>query len=90
MRDLENHVGQTLKWYAIEHSHNDHPHIHVIMQGTGMDREARCARPVVFHTQDFAYVREQGEAHSEHKLQRFLTETFWELDQYDGISNNIP
>jgi hypothetical protein len=87
LRDLENRFGQTLNWYAIEHSDNDHSHIHVIMKGIGKDRKTRSARSIMFHTQDFAYLQERGRAHSEYEFLRLLTETTWELDQHDMISN---
>ncbi len=88
LHDLENRCGQTLNWYAIQHSPIDHPHIHVIVQGTGQDRETGRARSVIFHAQDSAYLQERGRAYSEYALQNVLMEMVRQLNQYDMVSND--
>ena len=87
MHDLEGWLKLELNWYAIVHHNTNRPHIHLVLQGTGKDRETGCARPVTFHAQDIAYLRERGRAHSEYELQQLLTEIVRELDQCDMISN---
>lgn len=86
LHDLEKRFKQQLNWYAIHHD-TATPHIHVILQGAGKDQENGEVLPIVFHTQDFAYLCERGRAYSGYEQQRFLTETLRELDQWDMISD---
>lgn len=88
LHGLENRFGQILNWYAIEHCNTNQPHVHVIMQGTGKDRETGRTRSVIFHAQDFVYLRERGRVHSEYELQNVLTEMVRQLDQYDYEENS--
>jgi hypothetical protein len=86
--DVEDQFEQTLNWYAVQHSAIDHPHIHVIVPGTGKDRKTGHIRSVIFRAQDFVYLRERGRAHSEYELQGFLMKIVRELDQYDIMIND--
>lgn len=88
MSDLETRLGKSLNWYAAHHQNTAHPHIHVIMQGTGRDREGR-ATPVVLNPHDFKFIKDKGREYSEYENQRFLEETLRELRERDTIREEI-
>src|SRR5579883_923456 len=85
MADLEKRLGKSLDWYATHHQNNAHPHVHVIMRGTGMDRETGRAVPVTLNPQDFRFLRDKGREYSEYEHQRFLEETLRDLRERDTI-----
>ncbi len=53
MRDLEDRFSQDLNWYAVHHANTDDPHVHVILQGSGIDRETGQIEPVTLTAEDF-------------------------------------
>ena len=85
MRDLEDRRNQDLNWYAVHHANTDDPHVHVIVQGSGIDRETGHIEPVTLTTEDFRSMRESGREHSEYEHQHFLAEAWRELDERDTI-----
>jgi hypothetical protein len=85
MSDLEKRLGKSLDWYATHHQNTAHPHMHVIMRGTGIDSETGRAVPVTLNPQDFKFIREKGREHSEYENQRFLEETLRELQAQDSM-----
>lgn len=87
MVDLENRFGQGLNWYAVHHANTDDPHVHIVLQGSGIDRETGEAEPVTFTPEDFRSMRENGRAHSDYEHQQFLAETLRELDERDTIGH---
>jgi hypothetical protein len=89
LHDLEDWFSLELNWYGVLHRNTASPHIHLVLQGTGTDRETGCARPVIFKARDVAYLRQRGRAQSEYELLQLLTEMLRELDQCDMISNDI-
>jgi hypothetical protein len=90
MADLEDRFDQDLKWYAVHHANTDDPHVHVIVQGSGIDRETGDLEPVTFTPDDFRMMRESGRDHSEYEHQHFLAETWQELDERDTIGREEP
>lgn len=85
MSDLEKRLGKSLNWYATHHQNTAHPHIHIVMQGTGTDRETGRAAPVTLNPQDFKFIKDRGREHSDHEQYRFLEETLRELRERDTI-----
>ena len=88
MHDLERRLGKSLNWYATHHQNTAHPHVHVIMKGTGIDREGRTV-PVTLNPQDFKFLREKGREHSEYENQRFLEQTIRELHERDSMLQEL-
>jgi hypothetical protein len=89
MSDLEKRLGKSLNWYAVHHQNTAHPHMHVIMRGTGIDRETGRAVPVTLNPQDFKFLREKGREHSEYENQRFLEQTLRELHERDSMLQEL-
>lgn len=85
MSDLEDRLDQDLTWYAVHHANTDDPHIHVILQGSGRDRETGEREPVTLTPEDFRSMRESGRGHSEYAHQHFLAEKWRELDERDTL-----
>lgn len=83
MRDLEDRLGKDLDWCAAHHQNTDDPHVHVVLRGTGTNRETGETEPVSFNAQDFAFMRQCGREHSEYDYYRLVREKFDELDQRD-------
>lgn len=90
MADLEDRFHQDLDWYAVLHANTDDPHVHVVLQGTGIDRETGNAEPVTFTPEDFRSMRESGREHSEYEHQHFLAEKLHELDERDTLGREEP
>jgi hypothetical protein len=86
MADLEKRLGKSLNWYAMHHHNTDHPHMHIVLQGTGIDRDTGRAAPVALNPQDFKFLKERGREHSEYEQRRFLEETLRELNERDTIT----
>ena len=68
MRDLEDRIDRDLDWYAVQHHNTDDPHVHVVLSGTGIDRETGREEPVELTPQDFRSLRESGREHSDYDL----------------------
>lgn len=90
MADLEDHLEQDVNWYAVYHANTDDPHVHVIVQGSGMDRETGNREPVAFAPDDFRMMRESGREHSEYEYQHFLAEKWQDIDQRDTVGHEEP
>jgi hypothetical protein len=89
MGDLEKRLGKSLNWYATHHQNTAHPHIHVVMQGTGIDRETGRAAPVTLNPQDFKFIKDRGRDYSEYENQRFLEETLRDLRERDTFMQEL-
>jgi hypothetical protein len=89
MGDLEKRLGKSLNWYATHHQNTAHPHIHIVMQGTGIDRETGRAAPVMLNPQDFKFIKDKGREHSEYENQRFLEETLRDLRERDTMIQEL-
>lgn len=90
MAGLEDHFDQDLTWYAVHHANTDDPHVHVIVQGSGIDRETGNREPVIFTSDDFRLMREYGHEHSEYEYQRFLAERWQDIDERDTVGHEEP
>lgn len=90
MNDLEDRFDQDLKWYAVHHANTDDPHVHVIVQGSGIDRETGNLEPVTFTPEDFRTMRESGHEHSEYEYQHFLAEKWQDIDERDTVGHEEP
>lgn len=86
MADLEKRLGKSLNWYAMQHHNTDHPHIHIVLQGTGIDREIGRAATVALNPHDFKFLKDKGREHSEYEQHQFLEETLRELNERDTIT----
>ena len=90
MADLEDHFNQDVNWYAVHHANTDDPHVHVIVQGSGIDRETGDREPVTFTPDDFRAMRESGREHSEYEYQHFLAEKWQDVDERDTVGHEEP
>jgi hypothetical protein len=91
MGDLEQRLGMHLDWYAAHHENTDHPHMHVVIGGTGQDRESGRDVPVTFAPADFRAIKESGREHSDYEHYRLIQETMQELDTHDTVTKEtIP
>jgi type IV secretory pathway VirD2 relaxase len=88
MGDLERHYGTELHWYGVVHQNTDNPHVHVVLRGTGEDRDTGRATPVELTPKEFKIIRESGREHSEYEHYRQIQEVFKELDQVDTLEQD--
>lgn len=90
MGDLEDRLGQDLEWYAVQHHNTDDPHVHVVLSGTGIDRETGREEAVELAPQDFRFLRESGRDHSDYDHYHFIQDTLRDLDERDTIMQEAP
>ncbi|SRR5712692_7532324 len=90
MRDLEDRVEKELDWYAVQHHNTDDPHVHVVLSGTGVDRETGREEAVELTPQDFCSLRESGREHSDYDHYHFIQDTLRDLDERDTIMLEAP
>lgn len=83
MRDLEQHVGKDLHWYAVEHQNTDHPHVHVVVAGAGENHHTGKVEPVKLYSRDYEFLRESGREHSGYDFYRELGQINRDLDVQD-------
>jgi type IV secretory pathway VirD2 relaxase len=90
MADLEDRLGKDLDWYAVQHRNTDDPHVHVVLHGTGTNREAGREETVNLTPADFKAMRESGREHSDYEHYHLIRDTLRELDERDTIAQEIP
>ena len=90
MHDVERAQGLNLTWYASHHHNTDHPHIHVVIQGTGEQQETGQAERVSFSSSDFRVLRESGRAHSEYEHYHLIEETLREVNEREAFLETMP
>ena len=90
MRDLEERLDEDLDWYAVQHRNTDDPHVHVVLSGTGIDRETGEKELVALTPQDFRSLREWGREHSDYDHYHFIEDTLRDLDERDTILLQLP
>ncbi len=90
MGDLEERLDKDLDWYAVQHRNTDDPHVHVVLSGTGVDRETGRVEAVELTPQDFGYMRESGREHSDYDHYHFIQETLRDLDERDTVLRESP
>lgn len=66
---LEREKGQKLDWYGIEHRNTEHPHVHVVVMGKGLE-----GGRVRLDLDDMKEMRQWGDRYleREHQLERYL------------------
>ena len=66
MADLSRHLGQELHWVAVAHHNTAHPHVHLLLAGTGerLVRGGGRALPVLLRTEEYAVLRDSGDRHT--------------------------
>ncbi len=89
MADLEERRGQDLECYAAQHRNTDDPHVHVVVRGTGTNRETGREEPVHLTREDFKAMRESGREHSEYEHYHLVQEKLRELDERDTVPQEI-
>jgi hypothetical protein len=64
LTDLARRRGQELYWVAVAHRNTAHPHVHVLVGGTGTRRRG-LARPadLILRPDDYALLRAAGDRH---------------------------
>lgn len=91
MSDLERHLGTDLHWYGAVHQNTDNPHVHVVLRGTGEDRETGRAIPVELTPKEFTVIKASGREHSEYEHYRQIQDVLKELDQLDRLEHqHVP
>lgn len=89
MRDLEDAQGKDLHWYAVKHENTDHPHVHIVIAGSGEDRETGREEAVTLYAQDYELLRESGREHSEHEWEHLLSEFLKAYDSLDTVGQDF-
>src|SRR5579883_1704002 len=84
MSDLEDRKGMDLTWYAVKHDNTDNPHVHVIIAGSGTDRESGEAGVVKMYVPDYQFLNQAGHDHSDHDWYRELGEMMKDFDRQDA------
>src|ERR1700730_4982696 len=87
---LGDRLGEDLDWYGVQHHNTDDPHVHVVLSGTGVDRETGREEAVELTPQDFRTLRESGREHSDYDHYHFLQETLRDLDERDTVMAEAP
>lgn len=90
MHDLEDRLEMDLEWYATHHHNTDDPHMHIVLRGTGTNRETALAESVELNTHDFQAMRESGREHSDYDHYRLIQETLREFDARDTTLYDSP
>lgn len=65
MHDLEERQGKELHWYAVKHDNMDN--LHVVLAGSGKNRETGKEEKVLLYTEGYWLMRESDHEHSEHE-----------------------
>lgn len=65
MAELQQHLGTQLTWTAIKHTNTAHPHIHVVLSGSGPDLHTGASKAVRLHLAEYELLRKSGMTQSE-------------------------
>ncbi len=101
MKDLENHLGMTLCWYAVVQHHEreniDAPHVHIVIAGrgekgdTGKQQGVRLyvkgKHPKLKELDDFEIMRTSALEHMDYAFYHQLGDIVEELDREDTLSS---
>ena len=65
MADLSRHLGQQLHWVAAAHHNTAHPHVHLLLAGTGerLIEDGRSGR-IHLRPDEYGVLRESGDRHA--------------------------
>ncbi len=88
MHDLEEHQGRNLHWHASLHSNTDHPHVHLILAGSGENLETGEAEPVKLYKDDYQHLRESAIDHSERDWYLQISDALEEFHERDTVVHN--
>jgi hypothetical protein len=85
MRDLQEHKGITLHWYAVVQTHEreniNAPHVHIVLAGAGEAQDTGNKTTVRMDAaKDYAFMRQSGRDHSDYEFYRDLQQEWLELD----------
>jgi len=69
MDDLGEHKGMALTWVAAFHDAEGHPHVHVVVAGSGVRAGGR-AQALVLRIPDYQYLTERAAYHAERNVAR--------------------
>jgi hypothetical protein len=72
MAELQRHLGTELTWTAILHTNTAHPHIHVVLAGSGADTATGRSAAVRLHLKEYELLRKSGLTHSEYDWHQLL------------------
>lgn len=72
LADLGRRLGLTLTYVGAAHA-GPHPHIHVVLAGSGLCQDTRLPAPVILRTPDLTYLRQRGRDRSAYALLRGLS-----------------
>lgn len=72
MREFERQRNMRLTWYAAEHNNTDHRHWHIVLAGSGEDRDTGERRDVVMSYKDYEFLREQAHELTDHEFEKQL------------------
>ncbi|GCE32205.1 hypothetical protein KDA_76890 [Dictyobacter alpinus] len=68
MRDFERERNMRLTWYAVEHTNTEHRHWHIVLAGSGEDRDTGERRDVLMAARDYQFLRETAHELSDHEF----------------------
>ncbi len=60
MSEWEKERGQSLHWVAVEHHNTEHPHVHVVIAGTGERESDGATRTVSIRRDDYSRIKAIG------------------------------
>ncbi len=89
MADLEERQGHELHWYAVKHDNTDDPHVHVVLAGSGENHETGESEQVRLYADDYRFLRERGQAHSDYAWTREVQDIVKEYDRQDAQSVGV-
>lgn len=87
MHDLEERQGKHVHWYASCHANTDHPHVHLILAGSGENLETGDTEPVKLYKNDYQHLRECAIDHSDRDWYHQLSDALEEYHRQDTITH---
>lgn len=85
MHDLEEQHGKDLHWYASYHANTDHPHVHLVLAGSGENLETGEAEPVKLYRDDYQHLRESALEHSDREWYLQISDALDEFHDRDSV-----
>jgi type IV secretory pathway VirD2 relaxase len=89
MRDLEEQQDKELHWYASVHANTDHPHVHVVLAGSGEHLQTGKEEPVKLYQETYEHLRESAIAHSERAFYDRFLEDLQECRHRDTVLHEL-
>ena len=88
MHDMEEQQGRDLHWYASYHANTEHPHVHLILAGSGENLETGEAEPVKLYRDDYQHLRESAINYSERDWYLQISDALEEFHERDTVVRN--